>query len=327
MFVNNQKHAVGLGLTLLSLSFLLLPGWGNHEGEKGEKKTGKPADAKAVDAPRDSANGYLAVADLDKFRTGRSRRDILKDLHWRGDSVEMADCNGRVICSITFDLGPDERPSEKSTIGIHAIFVNNKFVKFIRWLPDTIDVPYQDTTASILRPQKVGDHQWLSRAVESKPANLEDLRKEAKSKSAPPKRTGISVCGILARLMLGQTRPPPATKDDYRKNAALRDQFNAARLDIGMTELQVESILKAKPLEQGKVDAGLYKIYGSNEAFNIDGWLHFSNVLVVFREGKATMVCGAGAGREWRRSLGEVLIDLPKRAATDSSKSRSEKKP
>ena len=38
--------------------------------------------------------------------------------------------------------------------------------------------------------------------------------------------------------------------------AELRDQFNAARLKIGMTEMEVESVLKAKPIEAGEVEAG-----------------------------------------------------------------------
>ncbi len=94
-----------------------------------------------------------------------------------------------------------------------------------------------------------------------------------------------------------------------------------------MTEVQVESILKARPIEQGKVDAGLYKIYGSNESFNLDDWLHFLNVMVVLQEGKASVVYCIGAGHEWRRGLGEIFIDLPKPAATDASENPSGKSP
>ncbi len=323
MLLNYQKRVFGLRLTLLALPFLLLSGCGNPSGEKEGKKPMKPADAKTIDTPLDSAHYYLAVADLDKFQPGRSRRDVLNDLHWRAGSVEMADCKGRAICAITYNLLLDGGGNEESPIWLHAIFVNNKFVKFIHWLSDTEEVPYGKTTASRPRRLRVGDCHWLSRTVEAKPVSIEDLRREAKTTSMPPKHTdyGLTIAWLLLRpAFRNDTVKKPPSVDDYKRNAALRDQFNAARLDIGMTELQVESIFKTKPLEQGKVGAGLYKFYGSNESFNIDGWLHFSNVLVVFREGKATVVQSIRAGQEWRRNLSETFIDLPKRDTTDPSK-------
>jgi hypothetical protein len=271
-----------------------------------------PEDAKAVDAPLDSAHGYLAIADLDKFQPGRSRSDILKDLHWRADSVEMADCKGRALCAITYGLLSDGQQRDECKVFLHALFVNNKFVKFIDWLPNVEEVPYHGTTRSISKRVRVGDCSWLSRAVEAKPMTIENLRKKANQPS--PKQSpdiGLTIAWLLLRPALRTQSKEPPSVDDYKRNAALRDQFNAARLELGMTELQVESVFKAKPLEQGKVDAGSYKIYGSNEVFNIDHLLIFSNVLVGFREGKVTAVSSISAGDEWRHALGEAFIDLP----------------
>ena len=50
-----------------------------------------------------------------------------------------------------------------------------------------------------------------------------------------------------------------------------------ARLNVGMTESEVEAVVKAKPIESGNVEAGVYRIYGSNESFNIDPSLHFEH--------------------------------------------------
>lgn len=303
MCFNHQNRTVALWLALLPLAFLLLPGCGNSGGDKEDMKPMKTADAK-TDTPLDSANGYLAVADLDKFRTERPRFDILKDLKWRAGPVEMADCHGKAICAITYTVLMDGRPAEESLIWIHALFVNDKFVKFIDWLPAT----------GVAKRVRVGDCGWLARALEAKSHSIEDLRKEAKSTRVTPKQTdiGLTIAWLLLRPQIKGAKPPSV--DDYIKNAALRDEFNAARLDIGMTELQVDSILKAKPLEQGKVDAGLYKIYGSNESLNINYPLNFSNILVAFRDGKVIAVYSSNycTGDLWRRGLGEEFIDLPK---------------
>jgi hypothetical protein len=99
------------------------------------------------------------------------------------------------------------------------------------------------------------------------------------------------------------------------RNVALRDQFNVARVSIGMTEAEVESAFGAKPLESGKVDEGDYKLYGVFGEYNNDlpFWLHFSNVLIVFRDGKANTILGIPAHNlHWHRELEEGFVDLPK---------------
>jgi hypothetical protein len=101
---------------------------------------------------------------------------------------------------------------------------------------------------------------------------------------------------------------------------ALLDQFNAARLNIGMTEAEVQATLKAKPLESGKVEAGNYSVYGSYEAFNVSDWLCYSpffNILVVYRDGKAIAISSIQSGYDWRQRLEKTLIDLPKRDSAE----------
>jgi hypothetical protein len=102
--------------------------------------------------------------------------------------------------------------------------------------------------------------------------------------------------------------------EDFRRNAELRDQFNASRLRIGMTERDVESVLHANPVESGKVEAHSFAIYGSNESFAISHTLHFSNILVLFRDGKASGIYSGETvpgGRGWREQLGKLFVDLP----------------
>ena len=58
----------------------------------------------------------------------------------------------------------------------------------------------------------------------------------------------------------------------------MREQFRAVRLDIGMTEQEVEAVLKAKPIDSGELRAGTCKEYGGTEMFPIPN--HFGNVVV-----------------------------------------------
>jgi hypothetical protein len=86
-------------------------------------------------------------------------------------------------------------------------------------------------------------------------------------------------------------------------------------LGIPMAECNTErvnAVLGAQPLESGEVEAGSYRICGSNESFNINLIsLHFRNILVVLREGRVIGTYTAPPGAEWRRELGEWFMDLP----------------
>jgi hypothetical protein len=61
------------------------------------------------------------------------------------------------------------------------------------------------------------------------------------------------------------------------------------------------------------VTAGDYCVYGSQDWFNIpeDLGLHFSNILINFREGKAIAICDAGSDYDWRQKLTQFISDLP----------------
>lgn len=292
------------------------PGDKNPGGEQAQE--GEMNDLARRLKSLNSANYYLAVSDLENFQPGRSKSDILKGVQWRAGSVVAADCKEESITAITYNVLADG-PESNREVFVHAIFAADEFVKFIRWLPSEMEeygrsrygTPYR-------RPKrtKVGDDcGWLTRAIEGEAVSIADLKKEVKSLTAPPEQhidPGLTAAYLLLRAMGAAPSPDaPASEQDYVRNAALRDQFNAARLSIGMTEAEVEAVLKAKPLESGKVELGLYKIYGSNDSFNMNAWLHFSNILVVFREGKTTAISTTPAGYDWRRRLREATIDLP----------------
>ncbi len=272
-----------------------------------------------------SADNYLTAGDLEKFRAGRPKSAVLDDVAWRGYFFMSAEYKGKAVSAIIYDLIPDG-PHISGGVSIWAIFADDKFLKFIRpppSLPGDMEVVEIDGTPwSRRKPIKAGDNRFLARAMDSESVSIADLKadlkKEARRTPAPREDIdpGLTTAYLLMRVMGVAPAPGlPASEKDYLRNAQLRDQFNAARLNVGMTESEVEAVVKAKPIESGNVEAGVYRIYGSNESFNIDPSLHFSNILVVFREGKSIAISSILAGDGWRRKLGEETIDLPKHAA------------
>jgi hypothetical protein len=295
-------------LVLGGLSFTTSIGLEYHEA--------KLIDAIRLDTNRPSANGYLALSDLEKFRLGRSQSDVLKDVKWRGTFFMACGHKGKTVCAVYYLVSLDGTRGDRGE-GVWAIFVDDMFVKFVPWQArEMVAVPYEGGTWSRPKPTKVDDCSWLIRQLDRKPVSVADLAKEVKAIAEVPTDKHISLTGLaIAWVMLrnGMHNYVPSA-EDYKRNAALRDQFNAARLRIGMTKSEVESMLEAKPLESGKVDAGSYHIYGSNESFKMTQ-LHFANVLVLFRDGKVSVIHRAPAGDAWRQELAWEFVDLPRRPA------------
>lgn len=247
--------------------------------------------------------------------------DIFEAVQWRGNLMMACECKGRSVYAASYGLlATDysrnlERDSNAQKGTVYAIFLADKFAKFVKrpgFFPsEKEEIEIEGTKASRAKPIKIGDFRWLIRYLESESVNIGDVQEEIRARPAAPSHIdwGLTiVCLLLSPFM------PRASRRDYKRNAELRDQFNAARLRIGMTESEVESVLRAKPLESGEVEAGSYRIYGSNESFNINLIsLHFRNILVVFRGGKVSGTYSAPPGAEWRRELGEWFVDLPKR--------------
>jgi hypothetical protein len=84
-----------------------------------------------------------------------------------------------------------------------------------------------------------------------------------------------------------QVRPAAITAREER-NASLRDQFNAARLKLGMTRAEVAAVLRARPLDSGKVETGAFEIYGATVSLGIWSPLHYHNIVALYRGDRLT---------------------------------------
>ncbi len=293
-------------------------GWYNYIGEPVVARTPACAASSSRGGEALSASDLLFEDDIVKFRVARSMDDILRDIQWRGRLIMACEYEGKSIYAISYDLTKGharhmERNPEAIKDGVVAIFECGKFVKFVRCPPgEMVEVDYKGAKVSRPKPIRVGDCRWLVTADRGKPVNVAVLQNEVNARPAAPSHVdpGLTIVWLALRPFLGAAF---ASDEDYKRNRALRDQFNAARLRLGMNVSDVEAVLRAKPLETGKVEAGSYRIYGSNEAFEILDHLHFRNILVLFRQGKVVGVDTVPAGWEWRRVLGHLFSDLPVR--------------
>jgi hypothetical protein len=102
--------------------------------------------------------------------------------------------------------------------------------------------------------------------------------------------------------------------NDLARNTELRDQFNASRIEIGITESNVEARLHAKPLVEGDYSTGRYRVYGSSESLDILPYQHYSNILILFEGGKVSGLYSGYSvpgGKDWLKEMqGSFSISL-----------------
>ena len=282
----------------------------------------------------DSATSHLTVEDLDKFQAGRPKREVLEDIQWRGLSSRAAICDGTSITTIGYTLYADGiGPGALVVESFTALFVDERFDRFVRRVADTERFYKGKSRYSRARRRKGGGEcEWIMRVMKSETRTIDQLEEEAKT--AKPREESIDwgmTIAVYPMVVIGEAldraKAPPLDEvyEMLRENVALQDQFNAARLSLGMTESEVQTMLNASPLESGEVEAGHYEIYGSNKTFE-PGYWHglwpFTNILVVYREGRTVAISSISSGPDWREKLSETYTDLPVPPATDSSDER-----
>jgi hypothetical protein len=281
------------------------------DGALGGAATGSESACNSATVQIGSATRLLGNDDVEKFRPGRPTDEILNDVQWRGNFEMACRREGRSTSAISYELFTDDLAGDGGEV-VWAIFVDDKFQKFVEWpKPGMETVEKKGSRYSQFIKIKIGEFPRLVRADATKALNIPELAKQVAARPATPSHTdfGLAIAWLIAGHGKGK-----ASEADYKRNAALRDQFNASRLKIGLTEPEVEAIFRAKPLRSGEVQAGRFGIYGSNEMFDIVFSLHYSNVLVLFNEGKVIGIYSgesALGGQGWYQKLQELFVDLP----------------
>lgn len=299
--------------TLLIGFALCLFGCGNKDKNGPQAKSDLPDYLDPQKTP--SAHRLLSAKDVEKFRVERSKDEILQDVQWRGSFFMTARLQGKEICAVLYRVF-SKPTGEEGGEAVFAIFEDDKFMKFVKWQswqPEDY-IEFADKEGDLrrrARPVKIGDYHRLLRYYKSEPLNMKDLEQEVEKQAPTPRQIDPGLtAAVLVLKGLGLFPAVGVSRDTYVRNAKLRHQFNGSRLNIGMSEKEVEAILKADELESGEVQAGTYKIYGSNQSTDMRWPLGFRNLMVVYEDGKLSWICSIESHQGWRKSLKELFIDL-----------------
>src|SRR5687768_8900922 len=91
----------------------------------------RPADTDPVLSNLRSASHLLLAEQTDTFRPGRSIDDVLQTIRWRGNLEEAISHEGKSVCSIGYMLLPEGATSGVKGEWLLAIFIDDRFVKFV----------------------------------------------------------------------------------------------------------------------------------------------------------------------------------------------------
>lgn len=266
-----------------------------------------------------SANYYLTVAELAEFRPGRERSEILKSLNWRGDLFMMAELDGTATTAIGYTLFGSVPEDDGATESVYVIFENDKFVKFVTLQAYT---PYkavrdQEGGQNVDDVEKrnsfrMGDARALRLLAETKPASVEELQQAVNNAEPSPRQIDPGLTAVVLGMKALGIDPIGSYPEDYRLNARMRDQFNASRLRIGMTQQEIDELFKSKPLAEGNVEGGKYVLFGKfhPEAINVQAGLEYANVLTLFDEaGHLTWAIPVSPYEDWREQFDDFATE------------------
>ena len=281
-----------------ALVLSLAPAWATGCYEAPGPGAAARDDRNRMDPKITIPNYYLSFADLAAFRRGRAKRDVLEQIGWRAGPLWMARCDGKSVCVILYEVLPD-KADDRGGVAFLAVFSAGKFLKFIDWLPrHEPRVPGDDSDRDgLANRQWLCDRRWFRRVLKAPSLTVEDIREKVASFQPPPKHTDYGL--TLAWLLFGEkVRRSGSTAEDYQRNAVVREQLNAAKLDIGMTQNEIERILRAKAIHSERVECGRLTTFGSKESLRVPRNVHYRNVLVLFKEGKADLIVTVPGG-DW----------------------------
>ncbi|MBI5434092.1 MAG: hypothetical protein HZA52_14765 [Planctomycetes bacterium] len=238
----------------------------------------------------------MTVAELDCFRPGRARREIQAELGSRVGRAWLVDCGDRQLGTLGFELISVGESDRRSGFCFDALFVDDEFVRLV-------ERPYDEPG-----PATVDDCAWLARALERPSLGAVELEERARSLAERVEHVdwGLTAVYVVLSPFLADRTVRSPSADDFARNAALREQFDAARLDLGMTEAEVEATLRAAPLDRGTTIGGAFCLYGSRDRLPLDDAVRHRNVVVVYRDGRACVVESIGDVDAWLRSVAGV---------------------
>lgn len=296
-----QRHLRRIVLSGGLLIFTSILGCGESNNREPVLLVNHKVDPEELDHTLISEDYILKDDELSVFQKGRSRSEILDDLHGNGN-LEMATLyDGKRLTAIGYGIfgGPFSNDDPRGQY-VWAIFIDDKFEKLVE--PD-FHPRMQQTT--------LGDFGCLTHTIDAKPINLDDIRKSVPAAPAAQSQTDL---GLAAAWLVLGAGVRARHEHDLKRNVELRSQFNGLRLDMGMDEGTVEKTLKATPLLTGNTSVGIYKVYGSEESLDVISPLHNAVIVTLFTDGKLTGIysgyCTVDGNDLWRQELCKIYSNV-----------------
>jgi hypothetical protein len=263
-----------------------------------------------------SAHNDISTDDLTHFIPGKAKGEVLRCVQWRGAFFEASGIEGKDISAILFNVAPSDAEEDELGVWVHAIFEEGKFVKFVEHpfmanmrdkLPAELLEKVKDESGQSyprIRRMRVGDAALLKFLWQAEPVSVDVLKKQAEAAGPAPSQIDPGLTAAVLGMKALGIYPIPNVEDDYRLNAKLREQFNGARLGIGMSEERVEDVFGSEPVETGKVQGGTYKLFGRplTSGVNVRPGLRYTNVLTLFDDsGNLTWATSVDAYGAWKK--------------------------
>lgn len=249
------------------------------------------------EASQNSASDLLLTADFPVFEKGRPIEEVQKQLHWRG-TLQMATFrNGVPMVVVEYGIAGGLMSDQGKNLW--AIFIDNKFERFVDW-----------PGSNPFIPRAADDFSHLFAAANAKPI---DVALEEKSRLAEPVPKKSIDYGLTATFLVLGGPIALRTNREQKANVLLRDQFNAQRLRLGMEISEVERVLKVKPLANGRAPGGDVLVYGSEVDFDLIQAIHYSNILLLVKDGRVTGIHSGWkvpGGPQWRESVKKCFTDI-----------------
>lgn len=292
-----------IAIPAVPLCLLVLLGCGEtpNRVEELARAESKSSGEQAGDSHPENADSLhvLDETQVKLFTPGRDRNEILQNIGGRGNFEMATELDGQDVCAISYGLFGGPHSQDARATSIWAIFVDGKFVKFVDW------PAWSEEQIS------VGDFNALRRAWQGEEIHYDQLAKHPSGliRGSPSVDPGLVAAFLPVAKSLANRQ-----RIDQERNAELRAQFHPSRLSAGMTVAEVEDVFDSEPLEQGHVDAGDYRIYGSTENLDLLPDLHYCNVLTLFKDDKLAGIYSGDTvpgGPLWRADLAKHFSDLP----------------
>lgn len=246
-------------------------------------------------------------AALSRIRSGLGRSNIAAALGTTGRHLFTYTHAGDVYMLVCYYVRGREHPRDENGLPVLLLFKNDAMWKIVQPLPRgshhrreegvmkfqerSWGVTDEDHLLYIINSES-GSMRTIQDELEQYKATLQrlELLRKAREPNVPP--------WVFVPLLMPENLE--RVRRDYERNHELIKTFDGARIAIGMTREDVQTIFGSEA-KLVRVDCDtILCIYGSNIRLNVNPQYHFSPVAVIYRNNEVSRVYSDGfIGPSW----------------------------